>query len=206
VGTHVRAGRALTRCVPPARPSAQAPILSGLGPTTTNSTEAIAGRDLTGVLAVVTGGYSGIGLETTRTLAAAGAQVIVPARTRTTAHRALTGVPGVEVADVDLLDPRSVEAFARHVLAARRPLHLLIDGAGIMATPLLRDARGYEAQFSANHLGHFHLAVRLWPALRAARGAGWSRCRRGRTGSPASTSPTRSSGAGRTTAGRCTDS
>jgi len=148
----------------------QTPIRSGFGPTTT-ARQVIEGIDLTGKVAVVTGGYSGIGLETTRVLAEAGATVIVPARTLDKARRALRGIPRVEQGKLDLLDPASIDAFASEFLATNPPLHILINNAGIMATPLTRDRRGYESQFSANHLGHFQLTARLWPALRKGRGA-----------------------------------
>ena len=120
---------------------------------------------------LVTGGYAGIGLETTHALAEAGAAVIVPARTPDKARHALSGIPRVKQKTLDLLDPASIDAFATEFLATGRPLHILINNAGIMAAPLTRDGRGYESQFSANHLGHFQLTARLWPALRKARGA-----------------------------------
>jgi NAD(P)-dependent dehydrogenase (short-subunit alcohol dehydrogenase family) len=72
---------------------------------------------------------------------------------------------------MDLLDPASIGAFAEEFLANGRPLHILVNSAAIMACPLARDARGYESQFATNHLGHFHLVKRLWPALRRANGA-----------------------------------
>ncbi|MBZ5667426.1 MAG: SDR family NAD(P)-dependent oxidoreductase [Acidobacteriia bacterium] len=151
-------------------PSKQAPIYSGFKPTTT-AREALRGIDLSGKAAIVTGGYSGIGLETTRALAEAGATVIVPARTPEKAREALGTIPRVEQNSLDLLDPASIDAFASEFLASDRPLHMLINNAGIMAPPLTRDDRGYESQFSANHLGHFQLTARLWPALRSAHGA-----------------------------------
>jgi NAD(P)-dependent dehydrogenase (short-subunit alcohol dehydrogenase family) len=151
-------------------PSKQSPIHSGFG-TTTSARETLRGIDLTGKVAVVTGGYAGIGLETTRALAEAGASVIVPARTPDKARKALSGIQRVEQGTLDLLDPASIDAFANEFLASGRPLHMLINNAGIMATPIARDSRGYESQFSANHLGHFQLTARLWPALRKARGA-----------------------------------
>jgi len=150
--------------------SPQEPIGSGFGGSTT-AAEALGGRDLSGVVAVVTGGYSGIGTETTRVLAGAGATVVVPARSAEKARANVGGLPGVELAALDLTDPASVDAFARDFLATGRPLHLLIHSAGVMAPPLSRDARGHELQFSANHLGHFQLAARLWPALLRAGGA-----------------------------------
>jgi NAD(P)-dependent dehydrogenase (short-subunit alcohol dehydrogenase family) len=83
----------------------------------------------------------------------------------------LAGLSGVEIDQVDLMDPASVDAFADRFLASGRPLHVLVNSAGIQNVPLTRDARGYEAQLATNHLGHFQLTTRLWPALRAARGA-----------------------------------
>ena len=148
----------------------QTPLRSGFDAGTT-ATEALAGRDLSGVQAIVTGGASGLGLETVRVLAGAGAKVLVPARDPRQAQAALDGMAGVEVAALDLLDPQAIDRFAAAFLATGRALHVLLNGAGIMATPLLRDARGYEGQFATNHLGHFQLTARLWPALRQARGA-----------------------------------
>lgn len=151
-------------------PSKQASIHSGFQATTT-AKETLAGIDLTGKVAIVTGGYAGIGLETTRVLAEAGATVIVPARNPEKARQALKDIPRVEQGSVDLLDPASIDAFAKEFLATGRPLHMLINNAGIMAAPLTRDSRGYESQFSSNHLGHFQLTARLWPALLRTEGA-----------------------------------
>ncbi|NBC35456.1 SDR family NAD(P)-dependent oxidoreductase [Novosphingobium sp. FSY-8] len=150
--------------------SAQAPIAS---PFTASSTaqEVIAGIDLSGKCAVVTGGYAGLGLETVRVLRLAGAQVIVPARDLEKARRNLADMPDVRIEPLDLMDPTSIDDFAGRVLADHPTLDLLINNAGTMAGPLLRDGRGYESQFSTNVLGHFHLTCRLWPALTAAQGA-----------------------------------
>lgn len=148
----------------------QQPIGSGFDAASTTE-DVIKGIDLTGRVAIVTGGYSGIGLETARVLSAAGAQVVVPARDRDRAAAALAGVPGVEIEVLDLLDAASIDAFADGFLGSGRPLHLLVNSAGIMAAPLSRDARGYESQFATNHLGHFQLTTRLWPALRRAGGS-----------------------------------
>lgn len=148
----------------------QHPIPSGFGPDTT-AEQVIQGHNLSGKTAIVTGGYSGLGLETTRVLAAAGATVIVPVRTPEKARLALAGIPGVQLEALDLLDPASVDAFAQWFLDSGRPLDILIHSAGIMASPLDRDARGYEVQFATNHLGHFQLAARLWPALVKSGGA-----------------------------------
>ncbi|MBD2868672.1 oxidoreductase [Paenibacillus arenilitoris] len=147
------------------------PVGSGFGPRTT-AQEALEGKDLTGKVAIVTGGYSGLGLETTRVLAGAGATVIVPVRSLEKAREILQNIPGVEMDTMDLADPESIDAFAERFLRSGRPLHMLINGAGVMTPASLeRDQRGYEVQFSVNHLGHFHLTARLWPALKQAGGA-----------------------------------
>jgi NAD(P)-dependent dehydrogenase (short-subunit alcohol dehydrogenase family) len=77
----------------------------------------------------------------------------------------------VEVESLDLFIPDTIDAFATRFLETGRPLNILINNAGIMAPPLSRDARGIESQLATNHLGHFQLTARLWPALRKARGA-----------------------------------
>ncbi len=138
----------------------QDPIGSGFGASTTTS-EVIRGCDLSGATAIVTGGYSGLGLETTRELSSASAKVIAPARDHDKAAAALEDLGNVEIETMDLLDPASVDAFAERFVASGQPLHTLVDSAGIMATPLMRDHRGYESQFVTNHLGHFQLAARL---------------------------------------------
>ena len=142
----------------------QHPLASGFGATTT-APQVMQGIDLRGKRAVVTGGYAGLGLETTRALVAAGAHVVVPARSPDKARAALARLENVEQAELDLQDPATIARFADGLLARGEPLDLLILNAGIMATPLRRDARGHEGQFSANHLGHFELALRLWPLL-----------------------------------------
>jgi NAD(P)-dependent dehydrogenase (short-subunit alcohol dehydrogenase family) len=142
----------------------QTPLHSRFDSTST-AAQVIDGIDLHGKTAIVTGGYSGIGLETTRVLAQAGATVIIPARAPDKAREALRDIVRTEVSRIDLLDPASIDAFAQQFVASGRSLDLLINNAGIMAVPLTRDARGYESQFAANHLGHFQLTARLWPAL-----------------------------------------
>jgi len=151
-------------------PTPQQPIGSGFDAASTTD-DVIAGIDLSGQVAVVTGGYSGLGRETARTLAAAGADVIVPARDPGRAAAALQGLKRVSAGPMDLLDPASVDAFASRFLATGRPLDILVNSAGIMAAPLARDRRGYESQFATNHLGHFQLTARLWEALSRADGA-----------------------------------
>ncbi len=125
----------------------------------------MAGIDLTGKLAVVTGGYSGIGLETTRALVGAGATVVVPARRPDFAREALAGIDRVEVATLDLADLESVREFARDFVASGRRIDLMFANAAIMANPRTLVGPGWESQFATNHLGHFALVQRLWPAL-----------------------------------------
>lgn len=146
------------------------PLDSGFDERPTAS-EVLDGIDLTGRLAVVTGGYSGIGLPTTQALAAAGAQVVVPARRPEVAARNLAGVSGVEVDELHLDDLASVAAFADRMLGSGRSIDILIANAGIMACPLTRVGPGWEAQFATNHLGHFALVNRLSPALQRGDGA-----------------------------------
>ena len=142
----------------------QAPIKSGLGPETT-AEEIAEGLDLRGKTVAVTGGHSGIGLETTRVLSNAGAAVIVGARDLEKAREALAKMKNVSTLRLDLANPDSIDRFAEGFLGANRTLDVLINNAGIMALPLTRDGRGYEMQFATNHLGHFQLTARLWPAL-----------------------------------------
>ena len=133
--------------------------------------DVVAGLDLSGQTAIVTGGYSGLGLETVRALTRAGSSVIVPARDTERASRALESMERVEVIAMDLTAPGSIEAFAAGFLARNLPLPILINSAGVMATPLFRDGDGHEGQFATNHLGHFRLTKALWPALVKACGA-----------------------------------
>lgn len=148
----------------------QQPTGSGFNAKSTTS-DVIKGIDLTGKIAVVTGGNTGIGLETTRTLAAAGATVIVPARDIEKARKNLENINNVEIMSMDLLNPASIDAFASNFMASGRPLHLLINNAGIMWVPLRRDQRGIESQLATNYLAPFQLTARLWPALKKAGGA-----------------------------------
>jgi NAD(P)-dependent dehydrogenase (short-subunit alcohol dehydrogenase family) len=134
--------------------------------------EVIAGIDLTGRRAIVTGGSSGIGIETARALARAGAEVTLAVRDADAGRRtaaditAVTGNVAVHVGRLDLADPASVAAFAAHW---RGPLHLLINNAGVMALPDLQlTPGGWEMQLATNHLGHFALALGLHDALAAA--------------------------------------
>jgi NAD(P)-dependent dehydrogenase (short-subunit alcohol dehydrogenase family) len=136
---------------------------------TSTAAEVLAGVDVTGKRAIVTGAASGIGAETARTLAAAGAEVTLavrdPAAGNQVASAIGAGDPRVHVAALDLADPASVAAF---VAGWRGPLHILVANAGVMATPERRTAQGWELQFATNHLGHFQLATGVHHALAAA--------------------------------------
>jgi NAD(P)-dependent dehydrogenase (short-subunit alcohol dehydrogenase family) len=145
---------------------AQVPLGSGFGMRST-AAEVIAGIDLSAKTALVTGGYSGLGLETVRALAGAGARVIVGARRPDAAASDLNGIANVTILTLDLSDPVSIDAFALEVAAHTTKIDILINNAAIMANPLTRDARGYESQFATNHLGHFQMTARLWPLLKA---------------------------------------
>jgi len=134
--------------------------------------EVIAGIDLTGRRAIVTGGASGIGVETARALASANAEVTLAVRNLETGERvaddiaASTGNKQVLVAPLDLADPGSIGAL---VARWSGPLHLLVNNAGVMRLPELQlTPDGWEMQFATNHLGHFALAVGLHDALTAA--------------------------------------
>lgn len=131
--------------------------------------DVIAGVDLTGKRALITGGASGIGLETTRVLAGAGADVTVAVRDVEAGRRAIAsiGAPDdrLHVTPLDLLDCASIDACAR---AWRGPLHILVNNAGVMAPPERHTREGWDTQFVVNHLGHFALALGLHEALAAA--------------------------------------
>ncbi len=134
--------------------------------------EVVAGIDLRGKTALVTGGASGLGLETSRALARAGAALTLAVRNRAQGDaaaamlRAQSAHAQVDVMLLDLADLGSIQRLAAEWGAA--PLHILVNNAAIMACPLTRSAQGWEAQFATNHLGHFALSTALLPALQAA--------------------------------------
>src|SRR3979409_1604763 len=142
-------------------------------PFTAESTaaEVVDGIDLAGRRVIVTGGASGIGVETARALAGAGAEVTLAVRNLAAGERtaediiATTGNKQVLVAPLDLADQASVASFAA---AWDGPRHILVNNAGLMASPLMRTPQGWEMQFATNHLGHFALATGLHRALAAA--------------------------------------
>lgn len=150
--------------------SLQNPLSSGFSKFST-AMDVIEGIDLSGKIAIVTGGNSGIGLETTKVLSNAGATVIVTARDIAKAKNNLNGLSNIEMEPIDLMDPNSIDSFAKKFLATGRPLHLLINNAGIMWVPLRKDPRGFESQLVTNYLAQFHLTAKVWPALKTARGS-----------------------------------
>jgi NAD(P)-dependent dehydrogenase (short-subunit alcohol dehydrogenase family) len=142
-------------------------------PFTVHSTaaEVVDGIDLTGRRVIVTGGASGIGIETARALAGAGAEVTLAVRNLAAGERTAsdiittTGNEHVLAAPLDLADQESVASF---IAAWDGPLHILVNNAGVMASPEMRTPEGWELQFATNHLGHFALATGLHRALAVA--------------------------------------
>jgi NAD(P)-dependent dehydrogenase (short-subunit alcohol dehydrogenase family) len=134
--------------------------------------EVLAGIDLSGRRAMVTGSSSGIGIETARALADAGAEVTLAVRNTEAGNRtaaditATTGNDAVHVGRLDLADRASVAAF---VATWGGPLHILVNNAGVLLTERRLTPEGVELQFATNHLGHFALALGLHDALAAAR-------------------------------------
>jgi len=142
----------------------QSAIGSGFSGTTT-AMEVMEGIDLRGKVAIVTGGYAGIGLETVKALVHAGAEVWVPARDTAKAKKNISD-DGVIVKAMDLMNPVTIDQFANAFLSTGKSLDLLVNNAGIMWVPLRRDSRGFESQLATNHLGHFQLTALLWPTLK----------------------------------------
>ena len=136
-----------------------------------NALDVVQGIHLPGRQAIVTGGASGLGLETSRALAATGARLTLAVRNLAQGEAAATAIRAaqpdaqVAVAQLDLADLASVRRFGADWGAA--PLHILVNNAAIMACPLARTAQGWESQFAVNHLGHFALTTALLPALLA---------------------------------------
>jgi NAD(P)-dependent dehydrogenase (short-subunit alcohol dehydrogenase family) len=127
--------------------------------------EVLDGVDLTGRTALVTGSYSGIGPATASALSKAGARVLAPARRPDEAREVLKDLANVEVGEMDLSDQASVAAYAQTLLDDGTHLDIVINSAGIMATPETRTPEGWELQLATNHLGHYALVNRLWPLL-----------------------------------------
>jgi NAD(P)-dependent dehydrogenase (short-subunit alcohol dehydrogenase family) len=139
----------------------------------TTTDDVMDGVDLTGTIAVVTGASAGIGVETARALAAAGARVVLAARNAERTEAAAESVrervlgAALEIGALDLTSLDSVRAFAAWYLERHDELQLLVNNAGVMYTPFERTAEGFEMQFGTNHLGHFLLTCLLVPALLA---------------------------------------
>ena len=135
----------------------QKPIVSGFN-SKTNANKITCDIDLSGKTAIVTGGYSGIGLETSRELVLAGANVIIPAKRKDTATKNLDGIVSKEnIIEMDLADLNSVKKFTEEYKQNFKKLDLLINNAGIMACPETRIGKNWESQFAINHIGHFLL-------------------------------------------------
>jgi len=133
--------------------------------------------DLTGKVFVVTGGNSGLGLETARELARKGGHVVIACRDASRAATALSEIratirsASIEAMDLDLASLASVRAFAERFHASQRRLDALCNNAGVMALPYRKTSDGFEMQFGTNHLGHFALTGRLFDVLCATPGA-----------------------------------
>lgn len=141
--------------------SDQTPIQSGFHAKSTAS-EVLEGMDLSGKVAIVTGGYSGIGIETVRGLADKGATVIIPVRSEVKAKESLAELAGdIKTAPMDLADLASVRNFADSMNESLDRLDLLINNAGVMASPESRVGPGWESQFGICHMGHFALTKEL---------------------------------------------
>lgn len=138
--------------------SRQQSLTSAFGYRST-AAEVIAGHDLAGKRAIVTGGYSGLGLETVRALADAGVEVVVPARRPDVAAAALADLPAVHVHPLDLGDLDSVASFTERMRAEGASIDLVMNVAGVMASPFALTPQGWESQFGTNHLGHFALVA-----------------------------------------------
>jgi NAD(P)-dependent dehydrogenase (short-subunit alcohol dehydrogenase family) len=151
--------------------SLQSPINSKYGHKST-AMEIVNGLNISGKNVVITGGYAGTGLETTKALASIGANIIVLARDTKRAKINLKYIKNIEIEPFDLLKMETIDAFTAKYLATKKPVHILINHAGIINLPrLTKDSRGYEYQFATNHLGHFALTAKLFPALIKANGA-----------------------------------
>ena len=143
----------------------QKPVYSGFD-AKSEPKEILQGIDLNGKVAMVTGGYSGIGLETVRALKDAGAKVIVPARRSNIAKKELSGIINEEdIMEMDLADPVSVNHFVNEYKNAGISLDILINNAAIMACPKMPTKEGWDLQFAVNHIGHFILTKGLLPVM-----------------------------------------
>ena len=143
----------------------QKPIISGFD-SKSDADKIVKEKDLSGKIAIVTGGYSGIGLETTRALVAIGAKVIIPAKRTEVAVQNLEGIVSKEnIVEMDLGNLNSVRKFTEDFKESFGKLDLLINNAGIMACPETRIGNGWESQFAVNHIGHFLLTKELMDTM-----------------------------------------
>ena len=143
----------------------QKPVDSGFG-AKSEPAEVLKDIDLEGKVAMVTGGYSGIGLETTRALKEAGARVIVPARRKDVAKSALSGiVESEDILNLDLADPSSAQSFVNEFVDSGMSLDILINNAAVMACPKMPTKEGWDLQFAVNHIGHFIITKGLLPTM-----------------------------------------
>ena len=149
----------------------QKPIISGFD-SKSDADKIVKEKDLSGKIAIVTGGYSGIGLETTRALVAIGAKVIIPAKRTEVAVQNLEGIVSKEnIVEMDLGNLNSVRKFTEGFKESFGKLDLLINNAGIMACPETRVGNGWESQFAVNHIGHFLLTKELMDTMAESDGA-----------------------------------
>ncbi|MFD4366194.1 oxidoreductase [Rhodococcus sp. NPDC058521] len=151
------------------RTQQQMPIDSGFTAEST-ADDVLGGIELDGKVALVTGGYSGLGLETTRALVKSGVKVLVPARRPEIARARLGGLEGATVVPMDLADLASVRVAGDQLRQAEAKLDIVVAAAGVMASPERRVGPGWESQFAINHLGHFVLINLLRPLLSNANG------------------------------------
>ena len=143
----------------------QKPVDSGFG-AKSEPEEVLKDIDLGGKIAMVTGGYSGIGLETTRALKEAGARVIVPARRKDVAKSELSGiVESEDILNLDLADPSSAQSFVNEFVDSGMSLDILINNAAVMACPQMPTKEGWDLQFAVNHIGHFIITKGLLPTM-----------------------------------------
>lgn len=137
----------------------------------TTAAEVVAGLDLSGLSAIVTGASGGLGAESARALAERGARVTLTARDLGKGEkvadeiRRSTGNDRVDVMPLELVSAQSIRAFAKEFAARHDRLNVLLCNAGVMACPLERTPQGWELQFATNHLGHFLLTGLLLPLL-----------------------------------------
>ena len=149
----------------------QTPIDTGIG-RKPESTEVMKNIDLSGKTAVVTGGYSGIGIETVRALTNAGATVLIPSRHVDRAVKTLRGIiPAKQIGFMDLSDLLTVARYGKDLSSAYPVIDLAIFNAGVMACPLGLTRQALEWQLGVNHVGHFALLQQIINPLRAANGA-----------------------------------